>query len=185
MFSDGVERALRVTIEAHDGQMRKGTGGVPYIVHPVHVALLVRGYRDDDALIQAALLHDVVEDCAAWTHERVAASFGERVAGIVAELSEDKEQDWATRKQAGIDRVPSLSADAALVQACDKLHNYRTLLEDLRGSGDPAGVWSAFRGGRQGTLEVARAMAEALAARVPAPLGRALHEALEALEAAS
>ena len=38
MYGLGVERALRAALEAHDDQVRKGTGA-PYVVHPVQVAL--------------------------------------------------------------------------------------------------------------------------------------------------
>jgi len=185
MFSEGVERALHVAVHAHSGQSRKGSGDVPYVVHPIHVALLVRAFHDDEVLVQAALLHDVVEDCDDWTHERIEEAFGQRVAAIVAELSEDKTQDWSTRKRAGIARVSELSDGAAVVQACDKLHNMRSLAVDLRLAPDPELVWGTFRGGRAGTLEVSRAMAEALATRVSGHLAAALRDALAALEAAS
>ena len=185
MFSKGVERALHVAVEAHAGQTRKGSGAIPYVVHPIHVALLVRAYNDDDTLVQAALLHDVVEDCDGWTHERIESTFGERVAAIVDELSEDKDLDWETRKRIGIERVPELSAEAALVQACDKMHNFESLTADLASAPDASKVWRTFKGGREGTLSVARAMTEALAARVGPELAQALRRAFAALEAAS
>ena len=50
MFSPGVERALRIAVEAHAGQVRKGDGETPYVTHPMHVALLLT--RGDAGLSQ-------------------------------------------------------------------------------------------------------------------------------------
>lgn len=55
--------ALSVAIKYHDGQFRKKSGE-PYIIHPLTVAwYLIKLGIDDDVIIAAALLHDVVEDC--------------------------------------------------------------------------------------------------------------------------
>ena len=50
--------------EAHAGQIRNGSGGRPYIEHPLAVAELLAAHGFDDAVLAAALLHDVVEDSA-------------------------------------------------------------------------------------------------------------------------
>ena len=89
MFSAHVERALRVAHDAHDGQERKG-GGVPYILHPLHVTLILARVGADEVTLQAAILHDVVEDCDGWTLERVEREFGSEVRSVVAEVTEDK-----------------------------------------------------------------------------------------------
>ncbi|HKX45817.1 MAG TPA: HD domain-containing protein, partial [Planctomycetota bacterium] len=147
-YSSGVERALKAAQLAHAGQTRKGDPTKPYAVHPTHVALLLARLGADDAVLQAALLHDVVEDCEGWTVERVAAEFGERVGAIVAEVSEDKALSWEERKREAIRRAPRLSAEAAAVQAADKLHNLASLREQLELAADPAVVWARFKGGR-------------------------------------
>ncbi|MEW6071007.1 MAG: HD domain-containing protein [Planctomycetota bacterium] len=182
-FSSGVEKALRAALEAHAGQRRKSPGAVPYVSHPVHVALMLARLGRDEAVIQAGLLHDVVEDCPGWSHARLEAEFGPRVAGLVAELSEDKSRSWAERKETAIARVPALSPDAATIQACDKLHNLEALLTELRTTPDEAALWARFRGGRAGTLAMARGLVAALAPRVPGELAAALCGALRALEA--
>ena len=56
-----VERAREFATQAHEGQVRKYTG-VPYIVHPIEVMEIVCTVEHDDAMLAAALLHDVVED---------------------------------------------------------------------------------------------------------------------------
>ncbi len=59
MFSALVESALRVSAQAHAGQMRKSALDVHYSTHPAHVALLLARLGFDDTVISAALLHDV------------------------------------------------------------------------------------------------------------------------------
>lgn len=181
MFSWGVDRALHVAVEAHQGQFRKGPELMPYAVHPVHVGMILIRWGADEEVIQAGLLHDVVEDCEGWTVERLRDQFGERVASIVAELSEDKSLSWKERKRIGIEHVPELSNEAALVKAADQLHNLRSLVAALGTAEDPDALWARFSGGREGTLRVAVGMVEALAERVQPSQEAALREALEAL----
>lgn len=181
MFSAGIERAIEVALEAHEGQKRKDGGR--YAVHPIHVAFMLARLGLGERAIQAALLHDVVEDCEGWTVQRVAERFGDEVASLVAELTEDKSRSWEERKQATVDRVPSMSAEACAIKAADKLHNLHCLLRELRRSEDREGIWSRFSGGRERTLAMSGALVEALADKVPEQLGgalrRAYHELLE------
>jgi len=181
MFSSTVERALNASIEAHAGQFRKG-GAVPYVVHPLHVALMLARHGCDDDVVAAGLLHDVVEDCPEWPLARVESEFGSHVAGIVAQLTEDKSlPSWDDRKRRAIEHIAHLSPEAAAVKACDKLHNLHTLRAQLREAADPAEVWARFNGGREGTLRVAREVVEALCRRVDPRLARALRAAHEAV----
>jgi (p)ppGpp synthase/HD superfamily hydrolase len=182
MFSTSIERALRAAIEAHDGQVRKGRTPAPYIVHPLHVALMLARWSQDESVILAGLMHDVVEDCEAWTLERLSDDFGAHVAGIVEELTEDKSRSWEERKQSGIAKVPHLSPQAATVKACDVIHNLATLLAELRAHpAQAAEVWGAFKGGRERTLELSGDLVEALCGRVEPKVARALRNAHQAL----
>src|SRR3954471_13293670 len=127
VFDAGIERALRASEAAHRGQVRKASDA-PYVLHPIHVAIELARLGVEPHLIQAALLHDVVEDCAhaGWDIHRVAREFGPAVAEIVADLSEDKSKTWEQRKLAGIAHVARMSTDACTVKAADKLHNLRS-----------------------------------------------------------
>ncbi len=176
MFSSEIELAILVALEAHSGQLRKGLDRSPYVVHPVHVALMLARLGASDEAIQAGLLHDVVEDSASWTIARVEEEFGTTVAAIVRELTEDKSKTWQERKQQAIDEVPRLSKEAALIKACDKLHNLRTLLADLQSAQvSEATIWRQFKGGRERTLAMARGLIEALESRgLPEGLTQAL-----------
>lgn len=182
MFSRAIEKALRVALEAHDGQWRKGIGSIPYVAHPFHVALLLARWNHDDAVIQAALLHDVVEDCEDWTLDRVNQDFGPRVAGIVAELTEDKSLSWEERKAHAVQHVPRLSPDAVAVKCMDKQHNLESLLADLKRADDPDEIWSSFRGGRDRTMAHAEALVTALELRVDPRMARALRKTFDELQ---
>jgi len=55
-------QALILATKAHDGTYRKSNDKVPYIIHPIRVAEVVAQYTNNDNIIAAAYLHDVVED---------------------------------------------------------------------------------------------------------------------------
>lgn len=180
MFSSGIERALHVAHEAHAGQVRKG-GGIPYVVHPIHVALLLVRVGADDETVQAGILHDVVEDCDGWTLDRIEEAFSARVRAIVADLTEDKSGTWAERKQRAVEHVPHMLPEAVIVKAADKLHNLESLVRQLRDAADPADVWRHFNGGRDGSLRVAEELVSALTEKAPAQLVAALQDVLQRL----
>jgi len=177
-----VERALRAAHEAHLGQTRKG-GDVPYVLHPLHAAIMLARLGADDLALQAAILHDVVEDSDDWTIERVSAEFGPAVGSIVAEVTEDKSQSWEQRKRHQVEHVPHLSERARLVKAADKLHNLSSLLADLQAAADPNDVWRHFSRGPAATLAMARDLVEALAPHVDPRLALPLRAVLGQLEA--
>src|SRR5437764_174675 len=82
------ERALRLAAVGHRDQVRKGSG-VPYIEHPMAVALILDRAGFDEETVIAGLLHDLVEDTDV-TLEQVREGFGDRVAEMVAYCSEEK-----------------------------------------------------------------------------------------------
>lgn len=182
MFSDGIERAILVSLEAHAGQTRRGQGGLPYVVHPLHVAFMLARAGCDDVAIQAALLHDVVEDCEGWTQVRITDEFGGEVASVVAELTEDKSKSWEERKLLALRHVEHLSDRALAVKAADKLHNLESLVRDLANASERTAVWSRFRGGREGTLRVARELVAALVPRLGDGFADSLRATLAELE---
>jgi (p)ppGpp synthase/HD superfamily hydrolase len=183
VFDPGIERALRAAESAHRGQSRK-SADTPYVLHPIHSALMLARLGCASHVIQAALLHDVVEDCAhaGWDHARIEREFGPRIAGIVAELTEDKAKSWEERKRAGIEHVAHMSPDARTVKAADKLHNLSTLAAELEATQRQSDVWARFTGGRARTLAMSRALVEALAPHVDPRLGNALLAAMEEVE---
>jgi (p)ppGpp synthase/HD superfamily hydrolase len=181
VYSPGIEKALRVAVEAHTGQYRKGTESCPYAVHPVHVALMLARLGMDEDVVQAGILHDVVEDCPEWTVARISAEFSPRVARIVGELTEDKSRPWEERKRHGIEALAHMSADAAAVKAVDKLHNLESLRVSLSEAQDPDRVWARFTGGRAATMRMAAELVTAIEKRVSPALGRSLRKSYDAL----
>ena len=60
-----LEKAIKIAVEAHTGQVDKG--GNPYILHPLRVMLSLNS--EEERIV--GVLHDVVEDCEGWTWERL------------------------------------------------------------------------------------------------------------------
>ncbi|XP_061180839.1 guanosine-3',5'-bis(diphosphate) 3'-pyrophosphohydrolase MESH1-like [Saccostrea echinata] len=112
----------------HKDQRRKDKEKTPYINHPIGVAniLTQEAGITDVAVIQAALLHDTVEDTNT-TFEELLENFGEEVTGLVREVTDDKNLPKLERKQKQIDHAPHASYKAKLVKLADKLYNLRDL----------------------------------------------------------
>jgi guanosine-3',5'-bis(diphosphate) 3'-pyrophosphohydrolase len=127
---ESIWEAYRYSKQAHEGQKRKS--GEDYIMHPVSVACIAARFHLDSPSIQAALLHDVVEDTAISLDD-IKTKFGSKVAKLVEGLSKlDKIQfDDATEAQAENFRkmLLAMSQDVRviLIKLSDRLHNMQTL----------------------------------------------------------
>ena len=135
-----IEAAVAFAAKAHEGAFIKGTS-IPYITHPLETAVIVSGFTDDEEMIAAALLHDVVED-AGVTRKELEERFGTRVADLVMEESEDKSKSWQERKSATIDHLALASREAKILALGDKLSNMRCTARDYLLLGD--GLWERF-----------------------------------------
>ena len=120
--------ALDFACRKHVHQRRKGESREPYINHLAEVAHLVSDATGgaDTHLVVAALLHDCVEDQGV-TREEIAARFGEDVASLVMEVTDDKSTPKHTRKQAQVDHAASISWRARILKIADKTSNLRAL----------------------------------------------------------
>jgi guanosine-3',5'-bis(diphosphate) 3'-pyrophosphohydrolase len=119
-------KALTFAAERHEQQHRRGAVASPYINHPIDVAdILCReaAVTDLDVLC-AALLHDTVEDTDA-TAEQLRSAFGEKVAAIVLELTDDESLPRAQRERQQEEHAACLSEPARLVKLADKISNLR------------------------------------------------------------
>lgn len=131
-----VRAALERARSDHEGQVRNGSGGMPYIEHPVRVAALLdeQGYGAE--ALAAALLHDVVED-SETTLDDLRELFGEEVTGMVGALTDDESIDsYKARKAEHRERLAATGTDAMAIYAADKLTNTRTLREAYEDEGD-------------------------------------------------
>ncbi|HET8815570.1 MAG TPA: HD domain-containing protein [Solirubrobacterales bacterium] len=131
-----VRAALEQARADHAGQVRNGSGGMPYVEHPVTVAARLdeHGYREE--VLAGALLHDVVED-SATTLDDLREKFGEEVAGLVGVLTDDGSIDsYRERKAEHRERVAAANGEALAIYAADKLTNASTLRATFAEEGD-------------------------------------------------
>jgi (p)ppGpp synthase/HD superfamily hydrolase len=131
-----VRAAYEKASAAHAGQVRNGSGGMPYIEHPAAVAARLDSHGYGEEVLAAALLHDVVED-SETTVEELREQFGDRVAELVSALSDDESiDDYRARKDEHRSRVRRFDGDAFAIYGADKLTNSSTLHEALEREGD-------------------------------------------------
>ncbi|XP_002130856.2 guanosine-3',5'-bis(diphosphate) 3'-pyrophosphohydrolase MESH1-like [Ciona intestinalis] len=112
----------------HRDQRRKDTEMTPYINHPIGVANILSeeaGIKDL-VVLQAAVLHDTVEDTET-TIEEIEELFGKTVKSVVAEVTDDKTLPKEERKRLQVCNAPHKSREAKLVKLADKLYNLRDL----------------------------------------------------------
>lgn len=126
-----VLRAAHFAARHHVDQRRKGQQGRPYFNHCVAVAQMLATLAevDDPVLLAGALLHDVVEDTAA-TESDVRAAFGDAVADLVMEVTDDKALPKAERKGMQVVNAGKKSGRARLLKIADKTSNIGDLVAD-------------------------------------------------------
>ena len=135
-----VLRAADMAARWHVDQRRKGITQEPYINHLLEVASLVTEATGgtDPSVVIAALLHDAIEDQGV-TAETLAAEFGQRVADIVMDVTDDKALPKQERKRLQVAHAPHKSREAKLIKLADKISNLRTIATS------PAADWSVQR----------------------------------------
>ena len=117
-----IEDTYLYAVEKHLGQKRKFSD-TPYITHPEIVACITATYTEDREVLQAALLHDTVEDTDATLAE-IEELFGVRVCNLVEELTNEQDQiDTLGKKVYMAAKFNVISDDALLVKLVDRLHN--------------------------------------------------------------
>src|SRR5690349_13190322 len=133
-------RALVYAARKHTKQRRKGNREIPYINHPIEVATLVAtvGACDDVAVLQAAILHDTIEDTDA-TPDEIEREFGAEVKALVLEMTDDMSLPSPQRKLVQIDKAAGLSHGAKLIKIADKIANVGDIARH------PPPDWSAER----------------------------------------
>lgn len=134
MYSYRVEQAIRAAAVLHQSQLRKGSMPFPYITHLVATAFTLMDYTEDEDVIIAGLLHDTLEDTD-YTIEELQEDFGGRVREIVEAVTEPKSTpdnriSFKERKQVYVEKLKKGPREAVLVAAADKIHNFRTIVED-------------------------------------------------------
>lgn len=177
MLTERFQRAFALASEIHARQLRKGTR-IPYVAHVMSVAALVLEHGGSEDAAISGLLHDAVEDSdnGAATEARIRSEFGDHVAETVLGCSDaagvpgQAKPPWRERKEAYVRHLAAeRNADVLLVSACDKLHNARSIVADLRAVGPL--MWERFSvPDPSAHLWYYQSLAESYAGRVPAAL---------------
>ncbi|TMX34623.1 bifunctional GTP diphosphokinase/guanosine-3',5'-bis pyrophosphate 3'-pyrophosphohydrolase [Vibrio sp. Hep-1b-8] len=127
---EALRQSYVVAKDAHEGQTR--SSGEPYIIHPVAVARILAEMRLDIETLQAALLHDVIEDTEV-SKEELESQFGTTVAELVDGVSKLDKLKFRDRKEAQAENfrkmVLAMVQDirVILIKLADRTHNMRTL----------------------------------------------------------
>jgi (p)ppGpp synthase/HD superfamily hydrolase len=140
-----LETATRIAVRAHASQKRK-EGNLPYISHPVMVALKIAKYDFSDEVIAAALVHDVLEDTD-FGAGNLKNELGEEVFEIVQAVTNDDTLSWEDKKLHYIETVRNGPEGAKAVATADKVHNMESLLLAY-GEQGPA-IWEHFNAGKE------------------------------------
>ena len=117
------QRAAALAARMHHGQFRKD-GRTPYFAHPVRVALTIRTVFDvdDEVVLAAALLHDVIEDTPA-DYDDIEDACGSEVADLVAAMSKDMRVREDRREDAYFRQLAEASWKARLIKLADVYDN--------------------------------------------------------------
>ncbi|SAK78595.1 HD domain-containing protein [Caballeronia ptereochthonis] len=158
-------RAFAFAADKHRNQRRKDAEASPYINHPIALADVLANEAgiDDERVLLAAVLHDTIEDTDT-SHDELVRWFGEEVAHIVAEVTDDKSLPKAERKRLQIEHAAHVGHRAKLVKLADKICNLRDIATM------PPADWSDER--KREYFEWAKRVVDAL---------RGAHAGLEAL----
>lgn len=142
-----LDDAIRFATEAHSGQHRK-INNSPYIVHPLEALTICASLTDDEDVMCAAVLHDVVED-ANRSLEEIEQKFGTRVAMLVSCETENKRRDlppeftWRIRKEETLEKLKaSEDVGVKVMWLSDKLSNVRSFYMGYLKEGD--NLWNMF-----------------------------------------
>jgi GTP diphosphokinase / guanosine-3',5'-bis(diphosphate) 3'-diphosphatase len=135
-----VLKAADAAARWHVHDRRKGAAEEPYINHLLEVASLVAEATDskDPDLVVAAVLHDAIEDQEV-PRGIIADLWGEDVASLVEELTDDKSLPKEVRKQEQVRNAPHKSARAKTIKLADKISNLRAI------TASPPPDWSVKR----------------------------------------
>jgi (p)ppGpp synthase/HD superfamily hydrolase len=186
-FSPRLYEALALAAKAHKDQIRKGSD-VPYIVHPIQVAMILQAHGFDEDLAIAGILHDTVEDCDV-SFDDIRSRFGDDVTTLVDGVTEKKtdasahKRPWRIRKEEQLAHLAHADARTAALKAADALHNASCTLADVRAHGP--GVWTRFNAAPDDSIWYYQQVAKLVSERLGAThaLARELTATVDALAA--
>jgi GTP diphosphokinase / guanosine-3',5'-bis(diphosphate) 3'-diphosphatase len=125
-----LEKAFQRANDAHAGQMRES--GEPYMIHPLHVTLILADMQMDMVCLITGLLHDTVEDTSV-NLEQIKKEFGPEVAACVDGVTKLSKLKFYSREERQAESVRKMllamvnDIRVIIVKLADRLHNMRTL----------------------------------------------------------
>ena len=127
MPTQNIINAINLASRLHREHLRKDEGQTPYISHLFAVAMYLSSVTHDEDIIIAGLMHDSLEDVADYEYEDLMRDCGERVASIVAGVTENKTLPYKERKLLYLENLKTGSFESLIVSVSDKLHNALSL----------------------------------------------------------
>ena len=146
-YTKRLDDAIRKAAWAHEqaGQHRKG-GDLPYIIHPIGVMMIASNVTENENVLIACLMHDILEDVSSSIYDEkdMREDFGDNVVAIVKDVTKDDSiDDWHERSRAYLEHLQNLASDeVVIVSTSDKIHNLLSILTDHETHGDD--LWNRF-----------------------------------------
>ncbi len=149
-----INKAITTATRLHFGATRKANN-TPFIVHPFAVAWILSEVTNDEEMIAAALLHDVLEDVKGYWEDDMRRDFGDRITSMVKDVSEDKDPNveynqkatWKKRKEGYIAHIRTAPTDSLLISCSDKISNMTRFLTDYQEKGED--LWNFFNASKE------------------------------------
>jgi (p)ppGpp synthase/HD superfamily hydrolase len=190
-FTHKIQKAINTATRLHTSinQRRKGSD-LPYIVHPFSVAMILSAYTDDEDVIVAGLLHDILEDVPGYNIGDMERDFGKKVALLVKGVSEDKDPNiktdakatWEDRKRGYLAHLETASQDSLMITAADKIQNLNSMADDYKEKGDA--LWAQFNSPVGRKLWLYHEMLKTLKRRLKSPIVKEMAKAYAETEKA-
>ncbi|MFX1275814.1 MAG: HD domain-containing protein [Promethearchaeota archaeon] len=115
-------------ISVRHGDQKRISSNIPYIIHPIRVAAILRSFgfseQDNEDLLIAALLHDLIEDTSTTLGE-IKQYFNEKIMLIVSELSKPKKKD----KEIWLNSFETKSDEAKIIKMADRIDNLMDIIQ--------------------------------------------------------
>lgn len=179
-YSERMNRAIMFACRAHDGQYRKETEPLPYVSHPLAVALLAATFTEDEDVHIAALFHDILEETDIDAHA-IEIGFGPRVRALVEVVTDDREMfgvplPWKAVKERYLESISKGPDEALYITASDKIHNIDSKIAAIHAAGPE--LRYKWGGGAEGYAWFHGEIGKQLRARMPAAVADAFDAAV-------
>ncbi|MFA6105163.1 MAG: HD domain-containing protein [Patescibacteria group bacterium] len=155
-YTEKIHRAIKFAAKTHQhyqDQKRKGKD-IPYITHPLTVALILALHEADEDVICAGILHDTIEDSSEdkkVTAEMLTERFGKNVSDLVVSVTDNKQLKKEERKAEVLERLKTFSHDSIMLKSADVLNNIAEILDDHGRYGDI--TFKRFSESKEKTIE--------------------------------